>query len=57
MGQNPLHRASDHRRSWPPHLQGEAEQHLRLLVEGGWGEGRNHLSFQKIPASQRQEPA
>lgn len=26
--QNPLHRASDHQDSWPPHLRGEAEQHL-----------------------------
>lgn len=46
-----------HQNPWSPHLQGEVEHCLQLLEEGGKGEGRNHLPFQKIPASQRQEPA
>ena len=43
--------------SRPPHLRCEAEQGVRLLEQGGRGGGRNHLSFKKIPASKRQEPA
>lgn len=48
-----------HRTSFPGHRTcGEGQSRVcGCWSREGWGEGRNHLSFKKRPASQRQEPA